>query len=255
MDHRRDWLLVSETFFTLQGEGPSTGKPAFFVRLGACNLHCRWCDTPYTWAFDKRHADMHNRGQTYDPQKELTRIEIARMAAMIREQHAPLVVITGGEPLLQAQALDDLIALLNENSWIPIEIETAGTISPGPLTKYENVHFNVSPKLASSGNPYGLRFNHAVLRELLDTQRAIFKFVCDTSDRDVYRTIREDITEILGIARKVDIPHNRIWLMPQGTTEAQITSGLRILAPHAIDNRFNLTGRMHVVIWGDKRGR
>ena len=43
-----------EIFASLQGEGPSQGKPCAFVRLSRCNLACVWCDTAYTWHFDRR---------------------------------------------------------------------------------------------------------------------------------------------------------------------------------------------------------
>src|SRR5438046_5626962 len=62
-------LVVSEIFGpTFQGEGPSLGRRCVFLRLGACNLHCRWCDTPYTWDWTGRN------GIEYDPRQELRRI-------------------------------------------------------------------------------------------------------------------------------------------------------------------------------------
>src|SRR5690606_2170027 len=75
-DHwlRRDSLVgdvmtlnVNEIFgITIQGEGPSMGRPCAFVRLFQCNLQCTWCDTPYTWAVTERKAQRHRDKLQYD---------------------------------------------------------------------------------------------------------------------------------------------------------------------------------------------
>ena len=46
-------LKLSEIFESIQGEGPTAGEPCVFLRLAMCNLHCRWCDTKYTWDWKK----------------------------------------------------------------------------------------------------------------------------------------------------------------------------------------------------------
>ena len=87
-------LLVAETFTSFQGEGPSTGQPATFIRLSRCNLSCQFCDTPYTWDWARFH-----------PAAEARRQVVAELADWALAQPARLVVITGGEPLLQQAAL------------------------------------------------------------------------------------------------------------------------------------------------------
>jgi len=79
-------LLVSEIFFSVQGEGPGIGKPAVFLRLSGCNLKCAWCDTKYTW---------HGGKMMTEPTvlKEIKRYPCKRL------------VVTGGEPLLQQDNL------------------------------------------------------------------------------------------------------------------------------------------------------
>jgi 7-carboxy-7-deazaguanine synthase len=93
-------LTVSEVFGpTFQGEGPSTGQIAMFVRLGRCNLDCRWCDTAFTWDWSR-----------FDPAVELHRRTVAELLVELDRINAPLLVVTGGEPLLQQQGLEPLLA-------------------------------------------------------------------------------------------------------------------------------------------------
>jgi len=252
----RDWLLISEIFTTVQGEGPSTGQRAHFIRCGACDLECTWCDTDYTWAFSERKAAAHEKRRQYDPHEELKRHSISFLAAGIKAAHTRLVVATGGEPLLQLEQLSRLISetndLLEEKAprW---EIETAGVHSPGELAMYPNVSFNVSPKLASSGNPHNKRFQPAVLKEFVATGKARFKFVVDCRiHKDA--PYNQDIAEIEGIIRICDMSPEMVWLMPVATNEFQLEGGLQTLAPIAMQHQWNLSGRMQVTIWGTERG-
>lgn len=254
MTRPRDWLLVSETFTTVQGEGPSTGQRAHFIRLGACDLECVWCDTAQTWAFSARKAAVHESGRQYDPHEELTRVALLTLAHGIREAKTRLAVVTGGEPLLQLDPLSQLISLVNEEPGGPrFEIETAGVHSPGEIAAYHNVSFNVSPKLASSGNAITKRFKPAVLKEFAATGHARFKFVVDARiHKDA--PYNQDIAEIEKILATCEIPPEMVWLMPVATTGFQLEGGLQTLAPIAMAHQWNLSGRMHITIWGNERG-
>jgi 7-carboxy-7-deazaguanine synthase len=246
-------LLVSEVFGpTIQGEGPSTGRRCVFVRLGACNLSCSWCDTPYTWAHSDRRAAMHQSGIKYDAKKELSRITPEKVAEDVlnRVEGVPaLLVISGGEPLLQEKLVTELVYRVS--GWrIPrIEIETAGTIEPQELTGGDFVRYNVSPKLTHSGNPAELRYKPDVLSWFSSRTDCAFKFVVRADHMD------EDFAEIARMANAVSIPHTRIWIMPEGTTPAKISYGMRKLADPVIERGWNLTTRLHTLLWGDERGR
>lgn len=208
---------------------------------------CAWCDTPGTWVYDDRHVNAHESGLRWNPQKELKRRSLYELVNEIEKAETRLCVITGGEPLLQAEPLAALISTLNE-SVLPrdFEIETAGTLSPQALQPFENVAFNVSPKLASSGNQAAKRFLPAVLREFVAHPNARFKFVVDTRCGHPSELLNQELAEVRKIALRCEIPPERIWLMPCGTTEYDITSGLRVLAPIAMQHQYNLTTRLHV---------
>jgi 7-cyano-7-deazaguanosine (preQ0) biosynthesis protein QueE len=228
-------LVVSEVFGpTIQGEGPSAGRCAGFIRLGGCNLRCRWCDAAYTWDAAR-----------YDLREETRRLAVEEIAARALQGGPPLVVITGGEPLLhQAQPGWDLL-LDRLAARAEIEIETNGTVMAAPAT-LSVARLNVSPKLAHSGDPRAARIRPAVLAGLADTRRAVFKFVC----RDI-----ADLDEAEEIAVRAAIPAHRIWIMPEGTTREEITARLALLAQPAADRGWNITTRLHIHAWGNERGR
>ena len=90
-----------EIFASLQGEGPSAGMPVAFVRLSRCNLACVWCDTAYTWHFEGDNRP-HRSDETYDRKANQVTLEVSDVAALIEVLGQKRLVITGGEPLLQA---------------------------------------------------------------------------------------------------------------------------------------------------------
>jgi organic radical activating enzyme len=225
-------LRIAELFGpTLQGEGPSAGQRALFVRLSQCNLDCTWCDTPYTW--DWRRFDRTEQS------RELT-VEAVRDWVLDRD--AQLVVISGGEPLIQQGRLAPLAGELIR-AGRRVEIETNGTITPGPAWS-EQVVFNVSPKLAGSGVPAARRIRPRALRALRDCGQAVFKFViaCDA-----------DIAELAALQR--DFGLAAVWVMPEGRTAQAVLDGARALVGPALAHGWHLTLRLHVQLWGDERGR
>lgn len=230
-------LVVSEVFTrTVQGEGPSTGRRASFLRLGACNLSCSWCDTPYTWDASR-----------FDLRKELTRRPVEELVAELLDGDPEAVVITGGEPLLQQNKPGwELLLDLLTAAGVEIEVETNGTIPPTPYTARMVTRFNASPKLAHAGDPEHKRINPEALAALQRTKRAAFKFVCATS---------ADVQETARLADEHGIPRRLVWAMPEGTTPQTVTEHLAAIADPAIAAGFNLTTRLHVLAWGNERGR
>lgn len=99
-------LPVVEEFFSLQGEGFQTGKAAYFIRLGGCDIGCSWCDSRFSW-----NPDLHPV------------VETAEIVRRVIDSGADSVVVTGGEPLMWP--LDFLCDGLKDNN-ISTFIETSG---------------------------------------------------------------------------------------------------------------------------------
>lgn len=231
----------AEIFASLQGEGPSIGRPVAFVRLSRCNLACNWCDTAYTWRFtgDNR---PHRDGLTFERQANQIVLDEADVAARIMALGQDRLVITGGEPLLQGAALARMVALLDG---LDVEIETNGTVAPHPALDPLVSQYNVSPKLAHSGNPAELALIPERLAVWRDDDRAWFKFVVATA---------ADLAEVIALIETHGLPRSRIFLMPEGTSSAVLREREGWLAPLALEHGLRLTDRMHIHLYGDTRG-
>jgi 7-carboxy-7-deazaguanine synthase len=224
-------LLVAETFGpTWQGEGPSLGRRAAFIRLGLCNLDCDWCDTPYTWDWSR-----------YDKEVELRRRTVAELVADVGTLGVDLLVVTGGEPLMQQQALISLLRAMPDG--LRVELETNGTIHPQPELIELVDQFNVSPKLANSLVPRAKRLKYPVLQSLRRSGKAVYKFVA-TSVVDL-----DEIDEVVAACGLAPV-----YVMAEGTTATAVVERTRELADAVLARGWNLTTRLHVLIWGERRG-
>jgi 7-cyano-7-deazaguanosine (preQ0) biosynthesis protein QueE len=229
-------IVVAEVFGpTLQGEGPSLGQRAAFVRLGGCNLHCVWCDTPYTW--DARR---------YNLRHEMSRRPVADIIEQVRAMNARLTVITGGEPLLQqgGPGWQDLIDGLTAIG--PVEIETNGTIVPD-LT--DPVRYNVSPKLAHAGDPLTRRIHPEALQAFAKLSRrghAALKVVVRTP---------ADVAEAAALARTYGWAPGAVYVMAEGDDPATLQARQAEIVDAVIEHGVNLTTRLHIYLWGSERGR
>lgn len=230
-----------EIFASPQGEGPSAGIPCSFIRLSRCNLACVWCDTAYTWRFEGDERP-HRAGLSYARkanQVTLTPLEAARMIDRFEPRR---LIITGGEPLLQAPALAELAALLPEHA---IEVETNGTVEPHPRFDAYVEQYNVSPKLSHSGNPATLALLPPRLRQWAGDPRTFFKFVIAEP---------ADVDEVLFLQRAHGFSSDRVFLMPEGTESATLRARLEWLTPLAATHGFKVSDRLHIHLFGDTRG-
>jgi 7-carboxy-7-deazaguanine synthase len=225
-------MRIAEIFYSIQGEGVHTGVPSVFVRVSGCNLRCTWCDTPYTsWAPEG---------------SEMSLDEIVREAA--KYPAAAHVVITGGEPMLFPAVVDLTKALAGR----AITIETAGTVYQPASCDL----MSISPKLANStphereGGRFAaqhdrLRYQPEVLKRLMAEYPYQLKFVVASPG---------DLTEIHKMIEDTGADPRRVLLMPEGTSADVLRERGKWLAELCKQEGFRYSPRLHVDLWGDKRG-
>ena len=231
----------SECFRTIQGEGLYTGYPSVFFRVSGCNLRCAWsetnlCDTPYT---------------SWNPEGENVSVLEAAQEIINIGINVDHIVLTGGEPFLYAEELDNLCVLLKEHNKF-ITIETNGTI-------YRNVRadlISLSPKLSSStptekqDKKWNVkhekdRLNYDVIRAFQRSHQIQVKFVISNE---------KDLEEVYFLQREIPIPITKIVLMPEGLVEDDLKQKQEWLAKYCIEQGYRYSDRLHVRIWGNRRG-
>jgi 7-carboxy-7-deazaguanine synthase len=225
-----------EIFATVQGEGITAGVPSVFVRLADCNLRCTWCDTKYTWdwtRFDR------SRETLVLPVDAVTERVLSFAGEGVRN-----AVFTGGEPLLQQDELEELGARLHARGF-RIEVETNGTVTPSESFARLVTQWNVSPKLASSGNSDRARHRPGTLAWFGAQPHAQFKFVI-TSD--------EDVAEVRELVAALGLPNERVVLSPEGVDPATLAERSRWLEGRCRAYGYRLGARLHVFLWGGGRG-
>jgi organic radical activating enzyme len=232
-------LRVSEIFSTLQGEGPLAGRPAYFVRLMGCNLSCSWCDSAWTWDASR-----------YDLPAETQTLTVADVLKKLPVRAGGLVVLTGGEPLLQqhTEGFRLLTSILDERG-VHVQVETNGTVAPDGPARHRISTFVVSPKLGNAGVHRGHqdpRIHHDWTAIAAVSDRAHLKVVCEDPD---------DVAAAVTLADTLGWPRAQVWVMPQGTTPAALAARWRPLCEAAVALGVNVSHRLHVLAWGEARGR
>lgn len=238
-------MRIAELFTSLQGEGLLAGTPSTFVRSSGCNLRCRWCDTPFT---------------SWRPEGEEWSTE--RIVAAVVDRRVPHVVLTGGEPLVSADAAEVCRALHAEGRHLTIE--TAGTALPAGMAPDWPVDLlSISPKLASSapdeGTPGEWRRRHAAARRrddllaaMLDAPAWQLKFVVGSrADLDESLAWLDDLERAAGPGR---LPRHRVFVMPEGTAAADLEERAAWLAPACTAAGLRWAPRHHIAWFGNRRG-
>lgn len=237
-----------EIFRSIQGEGRSAGQVRTFVRFSGCNLHCVWCDTPYTWNWRgtkwPHEKDRLGTPHKFDQADETIEMDVEAVLAAIAALPAEGVVITGGEPLAQMAGLIGLAERLKQDGLL-IEIETNGTIPPDPRLVDLIDLFMVSPKLAHSGNAPALAQRTTPLAAFAALETAVFKFVA---------RIPADLDEVAALATRHAIPAERIMIMPEGTDSGVLIERAAALANASLARGYGLSDRLHIHLFGDTRG-
>lgn len=223
-DRVKGTAIIAEKFGSVQGEGPWTGQRCVFVRFSRCNLKCGWCDTKYTWDWAQ-----------YKPTEVSTRAPVTDLIGWVADQNVDLMVLTGGEPMLQQLAMTALAAGVPDR--VRVQVETNGTQLPGPALVELVDLWVVSPKLANSGMTYGSRIVPAALTGLMATGRAAFKFV-----------ITDPATDFEEIAKLVDeFGLAPVWVMPEGDTREKVLAGMDAITKPAVARGWNVSTRLHIL--------
>jgi 7-carboxy-7-deazaguanine synthase len=223
-------MRIAEIFYSVQGEGSLVGVPSVFVRTSGCNLRCSWCDTPYT---------------SWKPEGEdLTLGEIVdRARGFSAARH---VVLTGGEPMI-APGIADLSRRFRERG-MHITVETAGTVFAPIACDL----MSISPKLANS-TPEGvfqaqherLRLQPDILRRLMSEFEYQLKFVVSRET---------DIEEVTAIVARLQAPPEKVILMPEGVTTEALDERGAWIAEICKNYGFRFSPRLHIHLYGNKRG-
>lgn len=230
-------MLISEIFYSLQGEGELTGVPSVFVRTSGCNLRCAWCDTPY--------ASWNPTGD----QKTVAEI----VAEVENHPSARHVVLTGGEPMI-AKEIRTLAAEVKKTGR-HVTIETAATVAPDGIACDLA---SLSPKLLNSApdaEKHGAwrkkhdatRWQPEAVREWIDRYPYQFKFVVSRPE-DV-----EELEHMLA-ALKREIPRHKVLLMPEGTSLEKIRGRAGWLGELCKARGYRYAHRLHIELYGNKRG-
>lgn len=241
---------TAEIFYSIQGEGKSTGFPSVFVRTSECNLHCIWCDTDYTWNWEGtrfRHVQDQNPGyRKFSRAEWIIDCEVAEVAGKVAAYACDNVILTGGEPMMQQESLTAfMMELRNMASTIRFEVETNGTRLPIPEFEALIDQYNVSPKLENSGNSRQLREKAPVLKYFSGNKKANFKFVLAGE---------KDLQEVLHLVEKYRMLPEKVWLMPEGSSAAVLSERRIWLIELCKQYGFRYSDRLHIHIWGSKKG-
>ncbi len=239
-----------EIFYSLQGEGKNIGKPSIFIRLSLCNLYCFWCDTDYTWNWEhtsySHQNDKEPSYQKFKKSESIIQLSNEQIIAEVQKYNCNRLIFTGGEPLIQQKKLLPLLnQLKKQNPQYYIEFETNGTIIPEPELEALADQFNVSLKLAHSKVLLQERLKTQAIDFFAQNAKSNFKFVVDSP---------KDLDEILEIIQKYAIFHDKVYLMPQGTKSHILQEKQQWLIEICKQYQFNYTDRLHILIYGNKRG-
>lgn len=223
-------MRIAEIFYSVQGEGGLVGVPSVFVRTSGCNLRCSWCDTPYT---------------SWNPEgDDLVLDEIlASASAFSAARH---VVLTGGEPMI-APGIVELSRRFRERG-MHVTIETAGTV----FAPVECDLMSISPKLSNSTPEGVFQAHHERLRLQPDVLLRLMS-ICDYQLKFVISR-PEDVDEARALIAQVEAPASRVILMPEGITAETLDRRGVWIAEICKQFGFRFSPRLHVQLWGNRRG-
>ena len=240
---------IGELYSCLQGEGKYIGIPHILIRVSGCKLRCQFrdsfCDTPYaSWKPEKGKFTLDDIVDFYEVNPQI--------------KHT---MITGGGPTSHPKLLKELCRIGKDYNHL-VTIETEGS----EFVQTEADCISLSPKLSNS-TPIPGTYMPYIGREVTEKDRlkhekwrcnydAMKLLIVNHSDYQLKPVVssEEDLEEIKTLQNILDIPNNKVWLMPEGVTDDELTKRRRWLMEYATEHGYNFTDRLHIIVYGDKRG-
>lgn len=209
-------LFVTECFFSIQGEGPEIGKPMIFIRLQGCNItpKCTFCDSSFSWNEGKEmsYEELYNEISKYDCNN---------------------IVITGGEPTLQTEAIKEFedYCWNEKNKMYKHSIETNGLINDVYTFEFDLIM--VSPKKQ--------KYNIDTLKKINEKPNTYFKFVYD-----------EELW-FEKIIEELDLEKNKVYIMPEGKTKEEQENKMEKVIEYCKKKGYMFSPRLHILVWNNRR--
>jgi len=242
-------MKISELFFSIQGEGKRIGYPSYFIRTNYCNLRCKFrggnlCDTDYTSWYPE---DTQNIGE----------MPLSKIIDDYKKYNSRDVVITGGEPTMQLEELNDLCCeLKNLKEDVFITVETNGTYI-GDFVNHVDL-ISISPKLRSSV-PFNSEFeimhesNRIDVKVFRKYNECFRSLLFDIQWKFVY-TDEDDMKEIKELQEQFGFENKDIFLMPEGRTRKDLDRNRLKTVEMCKKYDCNYSDRLQVLLWNSKRG-
>lgn len=218
---------IIEKFLSIDGEGPSAGELATFIRFQGCNLRCSWCDTTYSWGKENV-CELLSAKQIYE---------------YIKENGSRNVTLTGGEPLIQ-ENIDELLYILNCDDNLKVHIETNGAVDIEPFKKKhtkKNISYIVDFKLPSSNMSNEMSLNNLNVVDNND----VYKFVVGSN---------EDLEMAYDIIVKYDLTAKCLVYLSPVSGNINMQDIVEFMKEKKL-NKVRLQVQLHKIIWSkDTRG-
>tara|TARA_B100000287_G_scaffold417560_1_gene453477 strand:+ start:256 stop:1005 length:750 start_codon:yes stop_codon:yes gene_type:complete len=248
LDYNKNQPL-GEVYTCLQGEGKYMGIPHILIRVSGCRLRCQFsnsfCDTPYaSWKPEQGKYTLNDVVKFYrrNPQIKHT-------------------MITGGGPTIHPKLLQELCIIAADYGHTTT-IETEGSEFVQTIADC----ISLSPKLSNS-TPIPGTWMPFANREVTEGDKkkhekwrcnyeAMKDLITKHSDYQLKPVIsnKEDLKEVEELQKILDIPNNKVWLMPEGLTQEQLKDRRVWLMELCAELGYNYTERLHIIAYGDKRG-
>ncbi len=229
-------MLISEIFHSVQGEGELTGVPSVFVRTSGCNLRCAWCDTPYA---------------SWNPEGKVMTVDA--IVAEVERYRCEHVVLTGGEPMVAVQVKE--LATELKMLGYHVTIETAGTVAPAGIVCDLA---SISPKLLNSAPSAS---EHPAWHKRHEAERWKPDVIGEWTSRYAFQlkfvvTAPTDVEEIEGMLKRLGpgVPRHKVLLMPEARSLEVMRGRADWLVELCKARGFRYAHRLHIELWGNRRG-